>query len=190
MTTSQITLNARAKHVVNVVASVGATRDAATSYAAYVRAQGLTLDKCQADRTLVGRHARAVLALHEDYAGKPVAPTTRLANAADRKRYAKLGKACPKRVPTAYGADVSRMVEGFKRAIRAQSPDAPKRTKPGAAETSGAAETFRKACIAAAHRSSEVSLSDALASLMGAYGADAGRLADILAEVRAESASE
>lgn len=184
MTTSQITLNARAKHVVNVVASVGATRDAATSYAAYVRAQDLTLDQCKADRTLVGRHARAVLALHEDYAGKPVPPTTRVPNAADRKRYAKAGKACPRRVPTAYGADVSRMVEGFKRAIKAQSPDAPKRTKPGAAET------FRKACIAAAHRSSEVSLSDALASLMGAYGADAGRLADILAEVRAESASE
>lgn len=113
MTTSQITLNARAKYVVNVVASVGATRDAATSYAAYVRAQGLTLDMCKADKTLVGRHARAVLALHEDYAGKPVAPTTRLANAADRKRYAKSGKACPKRVPTAYGADVSRMVEGL-----------------------------------------------------------------------------
>ena len=175
MTTSQITLNARAKHVVNVVASVGATRDAATSYAAYVRAQDLTLDKCKADKTLVGRHARAVLALHEDYAGKPVPPTTRLANAADRKRYAKLGKACPKRVPTAYGADVSRMVEGFKRAIKAQSPDAPKRAKPGAAEV------FGKACIAA-HKSSEVSLSDALASLMGAYGADAGKLADVLAE--------
>ena len=183
MTTSQITLNARAKYVVNVVASVGATRDATTSYAAYVRAQGLTLDKCEADTTLVGRHARAVLALHEDYAGKPVAPTTRLANAADRTRYAKLGKACPKRVPTAYGADVSRMVEGFKRAIKAQSPDAPKRAKPGAAEV------FGKACIAA-HRSSEVSLSDALASLMGAYGADAGKLADVLAEARAESASE
>ena len=183
MTTSQITLNARAKYVVSVVASVGATRDAAASYAAYVRAQGLTLDKCKADKTLVGRHARAVLALHEDYAGKPVAPTTRLANAADRKRYAKLGKACPKRVPTAYGADVSRMVEGFKRAIQAQSPDAPKRAKPGAAEV------FGKACIAA-HRSSEVSLGDALASLMGAYGADAGKLADVLAEVRAESASE
>lgn len=182
MTTSQITLNARAKYVVNVVASVGATRDAATSYAAYVRAQGLTLDQCKADTTLVGRHARAVLALHEDYAGKPAQPTTRLANAADRKRYAKLGKACPKRVPTAYGADVSRMVEGFKRAIEAQSPDAPKRAKPGAAEV------FGKACIAA-HKS-EVSLSDALASLMGAYGADAGKLADALAEVRAESASE
>ena len=175
MTTSQITLNARAKYVVSVVASVGATRDAAASYAAYVRAQGLTLDKCKADKTLVGRHARAVLALHEDYAGKPVAPTTRLANAADRKRYAKLGKACPKRVPTAYGADVSRMVEGFKRAVQAQSPDAPKRTKPGAAEV------FGKACIAA-HKSSEVSLSDALASLLGAYGADAGKLADVLAE--------
>ena len=185
MTTSQITLNARAKHVANVIASVGATRDAATSYAAYVRAQGLTLDMCKADKTLVGRHARAVLALHEDYAGKPVPPTTRLANAADRKRYAKLGRACPKRVPTAYGADVSRMVEGFKRAIQAQSPDpdAPKRAKPGAAEV------FGKACIAA-HKSAEVSLSDALASLMGAYGADAGKLADILAEVRAESASE
>ena len=179
MTTSQITLNARAKHVVNAVASVGATRDATTSYAAYVRAQGLTLDKCKADKTLVGRHARAVLALHEDYAGKPVAPTTRLANAADRKRYAKLGKACPKRVPTAYGADVSRMVEGFKRAIKAQSPDAPKRAKPGAAEV------FGKACIAA-HKSSEVSLSDALASLMGAYGADAGKLADALAESASE----
>ena len=176
MTTSQITLNARAKYVVNVVASVGATRDAATSYAAYVRAQGLTLDKCKADKTLVGRHARAVLALHKDYAGKPVAPTTRLANAADRKRYAKLGKACPKRVPTAYGADVSRMVEGFKRAIKAQSPDAPKR-----AAKPGAAEVFDRACIAA-HKSSEVSLSDALASLMGAYGADAGKLADVLAE--------
>ena len=177
MTTSQITLNARAKHVVNVVASVGATRDAATSYAAYVRAQGLTLDQCRADRTLVGRHARAVLALHEDYAGKPVAPTTRLANAADRKRYAKSGKAaCPRRVPTAYGADVSRMVEGFKRAIAAQSPDAPKRAKPAASP----AEVFDKACIAA-HKS-EVSLSDALASLMGAYGADAGKLADVLAE--------
>ena len=184
MTTSQITLNARAKYVVNVVASVGATRDAATSYAAYVRAQGLTLDQCKADRTLVGRHARAVLSLHEDYAGKPVAPTTRLANAADRKRYAKLGKVCPKRVPTAYGADVSRMVEGFKRAIQAQSPDAPKRAKPAASP----AEVFDKACIAA-HKS-EVSLSDALASLMGAYGADAGKLADALAEVRAESASE
>ena len=184
MTTSQITLNARAKYVVNVVASVGATRDAATSYAAYVRAQGLTLDQCRADRTLVGRHARAVLSLHEDYAGKPVAPTTRLANAADRKRYAKLGKACPKRVPTAYGADVSRMVEGFKRAIEAQSPDAPKRAKPAASP----AEVFDKACIAA-HKS-EVSLSDALASLMGAYGADAGQLADALAEVRAEAASE
>ena len=185
MTTSQITLNARAKYVVNVVASVGATRDAATSYAAYVRAQGLTLDQCKADKTLVGRHARAVLALHEDYAGKPVAPTTRLANAADRKRYAKLGKACPKRVPTAYGADVSRMVEGFKRAIQAQSPDAPKRAKPAASP----AEVFAKACLAA-HKSAEVSLSDALASLMGAYGADAGKLADVLAEVRAESASE
>ena len=181
MTTSQITLNARAKYVVNVVASVGATRDATTSYAAYVRAQGRTLDRCKADKTLVGRHARAVLALHEDYAGKPVAPTTRLANAADRKRYAKLGKACPKRVPTAYGADVSRMVEGFKRAITAQSPDAPKRAKPGAA---GAAEVFGKACIAA-HKS-EVSLSDALASLMGAYGADAGKLADALAESASE----
>ena len=185
MTTSQITLNARAKYVVNVVASVGATRDAATSYAAYVRAQGLTLDQCKADKTLVGRHARAVLSLHEDYAGKPVAPTTRLANAADRKRYAKLGKVCPKRVPTAYGADVSRMVEGFKRAIQAQSPDAPKRAKPAASP----AEVFVTACIAA-HKSSEVSLSDALASLMGAYGADAGKLADALAEVRAESASE
>ena len=184
MTTSQITLNARAKYVVNVVASVGATRDAATSYAAYVRAQGLTLDQCKADKTLVGRHARAVLSLHEDYAGRPVAPTTRLANAADRKRYAKLGKVCPKRVPTAYGADVSRMVEGFKRAIQAQSPDAPKRAKPAASP----AEVFDKACIAA-HKS-EVSLSDALASLMGAYGADAGKLADALAEVRAESASE
>ena len=184
MTTSQITLNARAKYVVNVVASVGATRDAATSYAAYVRAQGLTLDQCKADKTLVGRHARAVLSLHEDYAGKPVAPTTRLANAADRKRYAKLGKVCPKRVPTAYGADVSRMVEGFKRAIQAQSPDAPKRAKPAASP----AEVFDKACIAA-HKS-EVSLSDALASLMGAYGADAGKLADVLAGVRAESASE
>ena len=184
MTTSQITLNARAKHVVNVVASVGATRDAATSYAAYVRAQGLTLDQCKADKTLVGRHARAVLSLHQDYAGKPVAPTTRLANAADRKRYAKLGKVCPKRVPTAYGADVSRMVEGFKRAIQAQSPDAPKRAKPAASP----AEVFDKACIAA-HKS-EVSLSDALASLMGAYGADAGKLADVLAEVRAESVSE
>ena len=182
--TTQITLNARAQYVANVVASVGATRDAATSYAAYVRAQGLTLDQCRSDRTLVGRHARAVLALHEDYAGKPVAPTTRLANAADRKRYAKLGKACPKRVPTAYGADVSRMVEGFKRAIQAQSPDAPKR-----AAKPSAAEVFGKACIAA-HKSSEVSLSDALASLMGAYGADAGKLADILAEARAESASE
>ena len=185
MTTSQITLNARAKYVVNVVASVGATRDAASSYAAYVRAQGLTLDQCKADKTLVGRHARAVLALHEDYAGRSVAPTTRLANAADRKRYAKLGKVCPKRVPTAYGADVSRMVEGFKRAIQAQSPDAPKRAKPAASP----AEVFGKACIAA-HKSSEVSLGDALASLMGAYGADAGKLADILAEVRAESASE
>ena len=183
MTTSQITLNARAKYVVNVVASVGATRDAATSYAAYVRAQSLTLDKCEADRTLVGRHARAVLALHEDYAGRPVAPTTRLANAADRRRYAKLGKACPKRVPTAYGADVSRMVEGFKRALMAQSPDAPKRAKPNAAEV------FAKACRAA-NKSSQVSLSDALASLMGAYGADAGKLADILAEARAESASQ
>ena len=184
MTTSQITLNARAKYVVNVVASVGATRDAATSYAAYVRAQGLTLGQCKADKTLVGRHARAVLSLHEDYAGKPVAPTTRMANAADRKRYAKLGKVCPKRVPTAYGADVSRMVEGFKRAIQAQSPDAPKRAKPAASP----AEVFDKACIAA-HKSG-VSLSDALASLMGAYGADAGKLADVLAEVRAESASE
>ena len=183
MTTSQITLNARAKYVVNVVASVGATRDAATSYAAYVRAQDLTLDKCKADKTLVGRHARAVLALHEDYAGKPVPPTTRLANAADRKRYAAAGKACPKRVPTTYGADVSRMVEGFKRAIAAQSPDAPKRAK------LSAAEVFGKACIAA-HKSAEVSLSDALASLMSAYGADAGKLADILAEVRAESASK
>ena len=182
MTTSQITLNARAKYVVNVVASVGATRDAATSYAAYVRAQGLTLDQCTADRTLVGRHARAVLALHEDYAGKPTPPTTRLANAADRKRYAKIGKACPKRVPTAYGADVSRMVEGFKRAIAAQSPDAPKRAKPSAAEV------FERACIAA-HKS-EVSLSDALTSLMGAYGADAGRLADVLAEARVGTASE
>ena len=182
MTTSQITLNARARYVVNVVASVGATRDAATSYAAYVRAQGLTLDQCKDDKTLVGRHARAVLSLHEDYAGKPVPPTTRLANAADRKRYAKLGKACPKRVPTAYGADVSRMVEGFKRAIAAQSPDAPKRAKPGAAEV------FSKACVAA-HKA-EVSLSDALASLMDAYGADAGKLADVLAEARAESASE
>ena len=179
MTTSQIILNARARYVVNAVASVGATRDAATSYAAYVRAQGLTLDMCKADKTLIGRHARAVLALHEDYAGKPAQPTTRLANAADRKRYAKLGKACPKRVPTAYGADVSRMVEGFKRAIQAQSPDAPKRAKPGAAEV------FGKACIAA-HRSSEVSLSDALASLMGAYGADAGKLADILGESASE----
>ena len=184
MTTSQITLNARARYVVNAVASVGATRDAATSYAAYVRAQGLTLDQCKADRTLVGRHARAVLALHEDYAGKPAQPTTRLANAADRKRYAKLGKACPKRVPTAYGADVSRMVEGFKRALQAQSPDAPKRAKPAASP----AEVFDKACIAA-HKS-EVSLSDALASLMGAYGADAGKLADVLADVLAESASE
>ena len=180
MTTSQITLNARAKYVVNVVASVGATRDAATSYAAYVRAQGLTLDMCKADKTLIGRHARAVLALHEDYAGKPVAPTTRLANAADRKRYAKLGKACPKRVPTAYGADVSRMVEGFKRAIQAQSPDAPKRAK------SSPAEVFAKACLAA-HKSAEVSLSDALASRMGAYGADAGKLADVLADVLAEA---
>ena len=185
-TTSQITLNARAKYVVNVVASINTTRDAATSYAAYVRAQGLTRDKCEADRTLVGRHARAVLALHEDYAGRPVPPTTRLANAADRKRYAKLGKACPRRVPTAYGADVSRMVEGFKRAIAAQSPDAPKRAKASAA---GAAEVFDRACIAA-HKSAKVSLSDALASLMGAYGADAGKLADILAEARAESASE
>lgn len=183
MATSQITLNARAKYVMGVVASVGATRDAATSYAAYVRAQNITLDMCKADKTLVGRHARAVLALHKDYAGKPVAPTTRLANAADRKRYAKAGKACPKRVPTAYGADVSRMVEGFKRAIEAQSPDAPKRAKPSAAEV------FGKACIAA-HKSAEVSLSDALASLMGAYGADAGKLADVLAEVRAESASK
>ena len=182
MTTSQITLNARARYVVNVVASVGATRDAATSYAAYVRAQGLTLEKCKADKALVGRHARAVLALHEDYAGKPVPPTTRLANAADRKRYAKSGKACPRRVPTAYGADVSRMVEGFKRAIKAASPDAPKRAK------TSAAEVFAKAC-ATAHKS-EVSLGDALASLMGAYGADAGKLADILAEVRAESASK
>ena len=34
MATSQITLNARARYVVNVVASVGVTRDAATSYAA------------------------------------------------------------------------------------------------------------------------------------------------------------
>ena len=183
MTTSQITLNARAKYVVNVVASINTTRDAATSYAAYVRAQGLTLDKCAADKTLVGRHARAVLALHEDYAGKPVPPTTRLANAADRARYAKLGRACPKRVPTAYGADVSRMVEGFKRAVAAQSPDAPKRAK------ASAAEVFDKACRTA-HKSSEVSLSDALASLMGAYGADAGKLADVLAEVRAQSASE
>ena len=183
MTTSQITLNARARYVVNVVASVGATRDAATSYAAYVRAQGLTLDKCAADKTLVGRHARAVLALHKDYAGLPVPPTTRLANAADRKRYAKAGKACPKRVPTTYGADVSRMVEGFKRAIKAQSPDAPKRAK------LSAAEVFEKACVAA-HKSAEVSLSDALASLMGAYGADAGKLADVLAEARAESASQ
>lgn len=183
MATSQITLNARAKYVMGVVASVGATRDAATSYAAYVRAQNITLDMCKADKTLVGRHARAVLALHKDYAGKPVAPTTRLANAADRKRYAKAGKVCPKRVPTAYGADVSRMVEGFKRAIEAQSPDAPKRAKPSAAEV------FGKACIAA-HKSAEVSLSDALASLMGAYGADAGKLADVLAEVRAESASK
>ena len=185
MTTSQITLNARAKYVADVVASVGATRDAATSYAAYVRAQGLTLDQCKADKTLVGRHARAVLSLHRDYAGKPVAPTTRLANAADRKRYAKLGKVCPSRVPTAYGADVSRMVEGFKRAIQAQSPDATKRAKAAASP----AEVFDKACIAA-HKSAEVSLSDALASLMGAYGADAGQLADALAEVRAESASE
>lgn len=183
MTTSQITLNARAKYVVDVITSVGATRDAATSYAAYVRAQGLGMDKCRADKTLVGRHARAVLALHKDYAGKPVPPTTRLANAADRRRYAKAGKACPKRVPTAYGADVSRMVEGFKRAIKAQSPDAPKRTKPSAAEV------FDKACIAA-HKSAEVPLSDALASLMSAYGADAGKLADVLAEVRAESASK
>ena len=178
MTTSQITLNARARYVVNVVASVGTTRDAATSYAAYVRAQGLTLDQCRADRTLVGRHARAVLALHEDYAGRPVPPTTRLANAADRKRYAKSGTPCPKRVPTAYGADVSRMVEGFKRAIKAQSPDAKKRAKPNAAAL------FGKACIAA-HKS-EVSLSDALASLMGAYGADAGKLADALAESASE----
>ena len=185
MTTSPITLNARAKYVVRVVASVGATRDAATSYAAYVRAQGLTLDMCKSDKTLDGRHARAVLALHEDYAGRPVAPpTTRLANAADRKRYAKAGKACPKRVPTAYGADVSRMVEGFKRAIEAQSPDAPKR-----ARVTSAAEVFDKACIAA-HKSAEVSLSDALASLMGAYGADAGKIADVLAEARAESASK
>ena len=183
MTTSQITLNARAKYVVNVVASVGATRDAANSYAAYVRAQGLTLDQCAADKTLVGRHARAVLALHKDYAGKPVPPTTRLANAADRKRYAAAGKACPKRVPTTYGADVSRMVEGFKRAIKAQSPDAPKRAKPSAVEV------FDRACVAA-HKSAEVSLSDALASLMGAYGADAGKLADILADVLAESASK
>ncbi len=182
MTTSQITLNARAKYVVDVVASVGATRDAAASYAAYVRAQGLTLDQCKADKTLVGRHARAVLSLHEDYAGKPVAPTTRLANAADRKRYATLGKVCPRRVPTAYGADVSRMVEGLKRALQAQSPDAPKRAKPAASP----AEVFDKACIAA-HKS-EVSLSDALASLMGAYGADAGKLADVLAE--SASASE
>ena len=186
MTTSQIILNARAKYVVGVVASVGATRDAATSYAAYVRAQGLTLDMCKADKTLVGRHARAVLALHEDYANLPVPPTTRLANAADRKRYAKAGRTCPKRVPTAYGADVSRMVEGFKRAIAAQSPDAPKRAKPSAAEA------FAKACTTA-HKS-EVALSDALASLMGAYGADAGKLADILAdtlaEARAESASK
>ena len=182
MTTSQITLNARAKYVVNVVASINTTRDAATSYAAYVRAQGITLDQCAADKTLVGRHARAVLALHEDYAGKPVPPTTRLANAADRKRYAKLGKRCPKRVPTTYGADVSRMVEGFKRAIAAQSPDAPKRAK------RSAAEVFDKACVAA-HKS-EVSLSDALASLMGAYGADAGKLADVLAEVRVGTASE
>ena len=180
---TQIILNARAKYVVGVVASVGATRDAATSYAAYVRAQGLTLDKCKADKTLVGRHARAVLALHEDYANLPVPPTTRLANAADRKRYAKAGKACPRRVPTAYGADVSRMVEGFKRAIKAQAPDAPKRAKPSAAEV------FDKACIAA-HKSAAVSLSDALASLMGAYGADAGKLADVLAEARAESASK
>ena len=182
MTTSQITLNARAKYVVNVVASVGATRDAANSYAAYVRAQGLTLDMCKADKTLIGRHARAVLALHEDYAGKPVPPTTRTPNAADRKRYAKSGKACPRRVPTAYGADVSRMVEGFKRAIKAASPDAPKRAK------TSAAEVFAKAC-ATAHKS-EVSLGDALASLMGAYGADAGKLADVLAEARAESASK
>ena len=179
MTTSQITLNARAKYVVNVVASVGATRDAAASYADYVRAQGLTLDKCKADKTLVGRHARAVLALHEDYAGKPVQPTTRLANAADRKRYERSGRTCPKRVPTPYGADVSRMVEGFKRAVAAQSPDAPKRAKPGAAEV------FSRACIAA-HKSAEVSLSDALASLMGAYGADAGKLADALAESASE----
>ncbi len=183
MTTSQIILNARAKYVMGVVASVGATRDAATSYASYVRAQGLTLDMCKADKTLIGRHARAVLALHEDYAGKPVPPTTRLANAADRKRYARSGKACPKRVPTTYGADVSRMVEGFKRAIQAQSPDAPKRAQPGAAEV------FNKACIAA-HKSSQVALSDALASLMSAYGADAGKLADILAEVRVGTAPE
>ena len=184
MTTSQITLNARAAYVKNVVASVGATRDAANSYTAYVRAQGLTLDQCTADKTLVGRHARAVLALHEDYAGKPVPPTTRLANAADRKRYAKLGKACPKRVPTPYGADVSRLTEGFKRAIKAQSPDAPKRAK------ASAAEVFDRACVAA-HKSQKVSLSDALASLMNAFGADAGKLADVLAEAaRAESASE
>ena len=183
MATSQITLNARAKYVVNVVASVGATRDAATSYAAYVRAQGLTLDQCRADKTLIGRHARAILALHEDYAGRAAPPTTRLANAADRKRYEKIGKACPKRVPTTYGADVSRMVEGFKRAIKAASPDAPKRAKPSAAEV------FDKACIAA-HKSAEVSLSDALAAVMGAYGADAGRLADVLAEARVGTASE
>ena len=175
MTTSQITLNARAKYVVNVVASVGATRDAATSYAAYVRAQNITLDQCVADRTLIGRHARAVLALHDDYAGKPVPPTTRIPNAADRKRYERAGKACPRRVPTTYGADVSRMVEGFKRAIKAASPDASKRAK------TSAAEVFAKAC-ATAHKSSEVSLSDALLSLMGAYGADLGQLADILAE--------
>ena len=183
MATSQITLNARAKYVVNVVASVGATRDAATSYAEYVRVQGITLDLCRADKTLLGRHARAVLALHKDYAGKTALPTTRIPNAADRKRYAKSGKACPRRVPTAYGADVSRMVEGLKRAVAAQSPDAPKRAK------TSAAEVFAKACVAA-HKSAEVSLSDALASLMGAYGADAGKLADILAEVRAESASK
>ena len=181
--TTQITLNARAKYVANVVASVSSARDAATSYAAYVRAQGLTLDKCRADKTLVGRHARAVLALHEDYAGRPVPPTTRTPNAADRKRYAKLGKACPRRVPTTYGADVSRMVEGFKRAIKAQSPDAPKRAKPSAAEV------FDKACVAA-HKSAKVSLSDALASLMAAYSADAGQLADVLAEARVGTASE
>ena len=181
--TTQITLNARAKYVVDAVASVGATRDAATSYAAYVRAQALTLDQCRADKTLIGRHARAVLALHEDYAGRPVPPTTRLANAADRKRYEKIGKACPKRVPTTYGADVSRLTEGFKRAIKAASPDAPKRAKPSAAEA------FNKACIAA-HKSAEVSLSDALAAVMGAYGADAGKLADVLAEARVGTASE